>query len=127
MSTADWRQIQSEATIIDLHIHPSMQQELFARNLNVRYIIKRMLRGNPFQVRASFPRLRDGSYDVILSALHVPEKGIRKDFPLIGEVELRYDALQQRCVYEPVSIQPRVLVPKVIRDDNRYVDDNKNG
>lgn len=44
----------------------------------------------------------------------------RKDFPLIGEVEMRYDAAQQRCVYEPVSIQSRVLVPKVIRDDNRY-------
>ncbi|WP_267256956.1 NADH-quinone oxidoreductase subunit C [Coxiella endosymbiont of Ornithodoros maritimus] len=44
----------------------------------------------------------------------------RKDFPLIGEVELRYDAAQQRCVYEPVSIQPRVLVPKVIRVDGRY-------
>jgi NADH-quinone oxidoreductase subunit C len=51
----------------------------------------------------------------------------RKDFPLIGEVELRYDALQQRCVYEPVSIQPRVLVPKVIRDDNRYLGEEKNG
>ena len=33
-----------------------------------------------------------------------------KDFPLIGEVEMRYDATQQRCVYEPVSIQPRVLM-----------------
>ncbi len=44
----------------------------------------------------------------------------RKDFPLIGEVELRYDAEAKRCVYEPVSIQPRVLVPKVIRFDNRY-------
>lgn len=44
----------------------------------------------------------------------------RKDFPLIGEVELRYDAATERCVYEPVSIQPRVLVPKVIRNDNRY-------
>lgn len=44
----------------------------------------------------------------------------RKDFPLIGEVELRYDAMQQRCVYEPVTIQERVLVPKVIRIDNRY-------
>lgn len=45
----------------------------------------------------------------------------RKDFPLIGEVEMRYDADLQRCVYEPVRIQPRVLVPKVIRKDNRYV------
>lgn len=39
----------------------------------------------------------------------------RKDFPLIGEVEMRYDASQQRCVYETVDIQPRTLVPKVIR------------
>lgn len=45
----------------------------------------------------------------------------RKDFPLIGEVEMRYDAKLQRCVYEPVSIQDRTLVPKVIREDNRYV------
>lgn len=44
----------------------------------------------------------------------------RKDFPLIGTVEMRYDASQQRVVYEPVSIQPRVLVPKVIREDSRY-------
>ena len=44
----------------------------------------------------------------------------RKDFPLIGNVEVRYDADKQRVVYEPVSIEPRILVPKVIRDDVRY-------
>jgi NADH-quinone oxidoreductase subunit C len=44
----------------------------------------------------------------------------RKDFPLIGNVEVRYDAEKQRVVYEPVSIEPRVLVPRVIRDDARY-------
>lgn len=44
----------------------------------------------------------------------------RKDFPLIGKVEARYDAKESRVVYEPVSIKPRVLEPKVIRDDNRY-------
>lgn len=38
----------------------------------------------------------------------------RKDFPLIGEVEMRYDATQAKVVYEPVSIEPRTLVPKVI-------------
>ena len=45
----------------------------------------------------------------------------RKDFPLVGEVEMRYDAKQKRCVYEPVSIEPRTLVPKVFRDDSRYI------
>jgi NADH-quinone oxidoreductase subunit C len=44
----------------------------------------------------------------------------RKDFPLIGHVEVRYDAEKGRVVYEPVSIEPRTLVPKVIRSDNRY-------
>lgn len=44
----------------------------------------------------------------------------RKDFPLIGHVQVRYDTTEQRVIYEPVTIQPRVLVPKVIREDNRY-------
>ncbi len=43
----------------------------------------------------------------------------RKDFPLIGHVELRFDAELGRCVYEPVSIEPRTLVPRVIRHDSR--------
>lgn len=49
----------------------------------------------------------------------------RKDFPLIGEVEMRYDATEKRCIYEPVSINPRVLVPKVIREDSRYLHTEK--
>jgi len=44
----------------------------------------------------------------------------RKDFPLIGNVEVRYDATKGRVVYEPVAIEPRTLVPRVIREDNRY-------
>jgi len=44
----------------------------------------------------------------------------RKDFPLSGHVEVRYDAALQQVIYEPVNIEPRVNVPKVIRDDNRY-------
>jgi len=49
----------------------------------------------------------------------------RKDFPLVGNVEMRYDPEKGRVVYEPVSIEPRTLVPKVIRDDNRYEPDLK--
>ncbi len=44
----------------------------------------------------------------------------RKDFPLSGNVEVRYDPEKGRVVYQAVSIEPRVLVPKVIRHDNRY-------
>ena len=42
----------------------------------------------------------------------------RKDFPLSGHVEMRYDADRQRVVYEPVSIEPREVVPRVIREDH---------
>ena len=44
----------------------------------------------------------------------------RKDFPLSGEVEMRYDPARRRVVYEPVSIEPRTLVPKVIRHDEGH-------
>ena len=46
----------------------------------------------------------------------------RKDFPLVGEVEMRYDPARRRVVYEPVSIEPRTLVPKVIRSDEHQGD-----
>ena len=49
----------------------------------------------------------------------------RKDFPLIGNVEVSYDADKGRVAYKPVSIEPRTLVPRVIRDDNRYSADLK--
>ena len=41
----------------------------------------------------------------------------RKDFPISGRVEMRYDPDKRRVVYEPVSIEPRVLVPRVIREE----------
>jgi len=47
----------------------------------------------------------------------------RKDFPLIGHVEVRYDPELQRVVYVPVSIEDRTLVPRVVRNDNRYLVD----
>ena len=41
----------------------------------------------------------------------------RKDFPVSGHVEMRYDAERQRVVYEPVSIEPRDITPRIIRED----------
>jgi NADH-quinone oxidoreductase subunit C len=55
----------------------------------------------------------------------------RKDFPLIGNLEVRYDPEKGRVVYQPVTIEARTLVPKVIRHDNRYqpalIDKKTNG
>lgn len=42
----------------------------------------------------------------------------RKDFPLSGHVEMRYDAERQRVIYEPVSIEPREITPRIVREDN---------
>ena len=42
----------------------------------------------------------------------------RKDFPVSGNVEMRYDPEQQRVVYQPVTIEPREIVPRVIREDH---------
>ncbi len=44
----------------------------------------------------------------------------RKDFPVSGNVEMRYDPEQGRVIYQPVTVEPRMLVQRVIRDDNRY-------
>lgn len=42
----------------------------------------------------------------------------RKDFPLSGHVEMRYDPERRRVVYEPVTIEPREITPRIIREDN---------
>ncbi len=42
----------------------------------------------------------------------------RKDFPTTGHVEMRYDAEAKRVVYQPVSIEPREITPRIIREDN---------
>ena len=41
----------------------------------------------------------------------------RKDFPISGHVEMRYDPVQKRVVYQPVTIEPREIVPRVVRED----------
>jgi len=48
----------------------------------------------------------------------------RKDFPLSGHVEMRYDPDQQRVIYQPVTIEPREIVPRVIREEN-YADSER--
>ncbi len=42
----------------------------------------------------------------------------RKDFPVSGHVEMRYDAEQRRVIYQPVTIEPREIIPRVIREDD---------
>jgi NADH-quinone oxidoreductase subunit C len=43
---------------------------------------------------------------------------MRKDFPVSGHVEMRYDAEQKRVIYQPVTIEPREVTPRIVREDN---------
>ena len=47
-----------------------------------------------------------------------PGHPMRKDFPVTGHVEMRYDLEQRRVVYQPVTIEPREITPRVIREGN---------
>jgi NADH-quinone oxidoreductase subunit C len=46
----------------------------------------------------------------------------RKDFPLSGHVEMRYDPEQRRVIYQPVTIEPREIVPRIVREENYAAD-----
>lgn len=69
-----------------------------------------------------FGILFDGHPDLrrILTDYGFSGHPFRKDFPLEGNVEVRYDESKGRVIYQPVTIENRVLVPRVIRDDHRY-------
>ena len=112
---------------------------LLSHELNHRLRVRAMLSGDPPQVASvidvwpSANWFEREAFDLfgILFSSHPDLRRLltdygfighpfRKDFPLIGEVEMRYDPDKARVVYEPASIQPRILVPKVIRHDDRY-------
>ncbi|MBI3480061.1 MAG: NADH-quinone oxidoreductase subunit C [Nitrosomonadales bacterium] len=50
----------------------------------------------------------------------------RKDFPLSGHVEMRYDPAQQRVVYQPVSIEPREVTPRIVREESYAISKGRN-
>jgi microsomal dipeptidase-like Zn-dependent dipeptidase len=71
----DWKQIHlHDATIVDLHAHPSLKVSLFNRMLTSRVRASRAF--DPFGVRTDFPKLREGGLDVLLSTVYAPEKGL---------------------------------------------------
>jgi membrane dipeptidase len=76
-----WQSIHDSKPVIDLHIHPAMSRLVIKQNLNRRYVVSRSF--NPFAVRASWPTLKAGGYGAILSVIHVPERGLLDDFPVI--------------------------------------------
>lgn len=107
-SALDWPRVHREATVCDLHIHPSMKQQLFSRKLGVRYFAARTI--NILGVQSSFPRMKTGGYDVFLSVLHVPEKGLLADFPIINLFRiLRPDLWRKLFSAPPFQATIRIL------------------
>lgn len=78
----DPEQLHDEATIVDLHIHPSMSQQIFRRDVTLRQATRYAWDLEP--VRASFPNMASGGYGAFLSVLHVPEFGLLQDFPQLN-------------------------------------------
>jgi microsomal dipeptidase-like Zn-dependent dipeptidase len=74
----DWQQVHfREATILDLHAHPSLKVSLFNRTLTSRVRASRSF--DPFGVRTNFPKLREGGLDILMSSIYAPEKGILEE------------------------------------------------
>ncbi len=104
----NWRAIQAAAPVFDLHIHPAMNRLAIKQNLNVRSVVSRSF--NPFAVRASWPRLKSGGYRAILSVLHVPERGLIKDFPIINLFHfLRPDLWHQLMATPPFDATLKIM------------------
>ena len=62
----------------------------------------------------------DGHTDLrrILTDYGFVGRPFRKDFPISGHVEMRYDAEQKRVIYQPVTIEPREVTPRIVREEN---------
>ncbi len=126
--------------------HPSgvrfaVVYQLLSLTLNQRLRVRALLEGDPPVIDSVnviwpsanwFEREAFDLYGILFSG-HLDLRRIltdygfighpfRKDFPLEGEVEMRYEPELGRVIYEPVSITPRILVPKVIRHDARFGD-----
>ena len=60
----------------------------------------------------------DDDVPVVASVTGFIGHPFRKDFPTTGHVEMRYDAEQKRVIYQPVTIEPREITPRIVREDN---------
>jgi membrane dipeptidase len=77
-NSLDWKQVHFvEATVLDLHAHPSLKVSLFNRALTSRIRASRSF--DPFGVRTNFPELKEGGLDILMSSIYAPEKGILEE------------------------------------------------
>src|SRR5438105_11100 len=90
------KEVQQEATLMDLHIHPSMGQQIFRRDVRLVHAFTYDWDLQP--ARANFPKMKQGGYDVFMSVLYVPEKGLLGDFPLLNILRLLHPGLWRKLI-----------------------------
>jgi membrane dipeptidase len=77
-SSFDWQHVHFvDATVLDLHAHPSLKVSLFNRLLTSRFRASRSF--DPFAVRTDFPKLKEGGLDILMSSVYAPEKGMLEE------------------------------------------------
>jgi microsomal dipeptidase-like Zn-dependent dipeptidase len=94
-----WQAIHDTKPVVDLHIHPAMNRLVLKQNLGLRYVVSRSF--NPLAVRASWPRLHDGGYGAILSVIHLPERGLLDDFPIMKLFRILRPDLWKKLIAAP--------------------------
>jgi membrane dipeptidase len=99
MATPLWQSIHDQKPVVDLHIHPAMNRLVLKQNLGLRTIVSRSF--NPLAVRASWPRLHDGGYGAILSVIHLPERGLLDDFPIMKLFRVLRPDLWKKLITAP--------------------------
>jgi membrane dipeptidase len=100
MATPLWQSIQDQKPVVDLHIHPAMNRLVLKQNLGLRTIVSRSF--NPLAVRASWPRLHDGGYGAILSVIHLPERDLLDDFPIMKLFRVLRPDLWKKLITAPL-------------------------
>jgi membrane dipeptidase len=99
MTAPLWQSIHDQKPVVDLHIHPAMNRLVLKPNLGLRYVVSRSF--NPLAVRASWPRLHDGGYGAILSVIHLPERGLLDDFPIMKLFRILRPDLWKKLITAP--------------------------
>jgi membrane dipeptidase len=96
---ADWETLHEQATIVDLHAHPSLKVSLFNRTLTSRFRASRAF--DPFGVRTDFNSLRQGKVDVLLSTVYAPERGILEECRYLRLLRFPMRSLWKRVFERP--------------------------
>ncbi|MEZ4768698.1 MAG: membrane dipeptidase [Caldilineales bacterium] len=122
MQSIDSHKLHNEATVVDLHAHPSLKMALFHHNLARRYGIAPPGFW-PLSMRTNFDKLQAGGVDVLLSAAYAPEKPLLEDIPLLKLMRVTSRSVWQDLVEPPYFDATQTI----LREFERQIDSYNHG